>query len=334
MPTPTDLSYSPGLTQIAIEYKNKNLVADLAVPPTRHSAKSGKYKSYSVYDVFGIEGGAIGPTSQADEVDFDVTETAFAMDDFGFVGYVSQQAIDNADSPIQPFAAMTRKVTNKVLLKRERRVAQAILNTSNYAAGNQLDVAGAWAADVSVATGVTWGQLLTGLDACAAPPNVFVMDIATFRALQKAFSVLSAIKGTLAPQFVEQSTGPGKTGSLMVPDAIFCPALAQALGVDRVLVGSAWYASSAKGQTLTKARVWDLPNATKGGAAFLRVTQDEVDDLVWGMNMFWKEPLRTMTWMEPNRGADGSTAIKVVETTKMTLVANDAGYLFRDTLLT
>jgi len=332
MPLPVDVSYAPGLTRIAVEYQNKQLIADQVLPPMPHSAKSGKYKSYSVYDVFGIEGGMIGPTSQADELDYDVSETSFAMDDFGIVGWVSQQAIDNADAPVQPMQAMTRKVTNKVLLIRERRVAQAVLNTSNFATANKADVAGAWVK--TAPTFDIWSALRVGLDACLAPPNVFVVDINTFRSMQSNTTILAAIKGTLAPQFIEQEVGPAKTGAPRISDSVFCPALAQALGVDRVLIGSAWYASSKKGQTLTRARVWDLPNATKGGAAFLRVAQDQVEDVVWGMQLMWKQPLRVLTWFDPNRGADGSTAIKVVETTKVVLVANDVGYLFHDTLLT
>jgi hypothetical protein len=330
MPAPVSVSFAPGLTRIAVGYRNKQFIADQVLPPVPHSAKSGKYKSYSVYDEFGIDGGLIGPTSHADEMDFDVTETAFAMDDFGIKGWVSQQSIDNADAPIRPMEVMTRKVTRKVLRIRERRVAQAVLNTNNYATANKLDAAGGWA---TLSTDV-WGQLLTALDACAAPPNVFVLDIATFRKLQQNTTILGAIKGTLAPQFIEQTRGPGKTGEPMIPDSVFCPALAQALGVDRVVIGAAFYASSKKGQALTKARVWDLPNATKGGAALLRVSQDDDEDVVWGMQLFNKDPLRVSTWFDPDRGADGSTAVKVVETTKVVLVANDAGYLFFDTLLT
>ena len=330
MPTPIAVSYPPGLTSIALEYQNKAFIADHVLPLMPHTAKSGKYKSYSVYDEFDIEGGMIGPTSVADEIDFDVSETAFAMDDWGYLGWVSQQAIDNADAPMQPKEAMVRKVTRKLLRRRERRVAEAVLNTSNYASGNKVDIAGAWA----TASTDIWSKLLAGFDACAAPPNVMVMDIATFRAIQKNDKILAAIKGTLAPQFIEQTVGPAKTGAPQIPDSVFCPALATALGVDRVVIGAAWYASSKKGQTLTKKRIWDLPNATKGGAAFLRVAQDQVEDVVWGMQLMWKEALRIMTWFDPNRGADGSAAIKVVETTKIVLMADDAGYLFYDTLVT
>lgn len=330
MPQPSDFSFSPALTKIAVEYQNKQMIADQVLPLMPHSAKSGKYKSYDQYPDFDIEGGKLGPNSQADEVDYKVSETAFAMDDYGLKGWVSKQEENNAEAPMAPFKAMTRKVTKKVLRLRERRVAAAVLNVSNYAAGNQVDVAGAW----NTTTTDIMSALLTGIDACAEYPNVLVMDLATFRKIQINGPILAAIKGTLAPQFIEQAQGPAKTGSAFIPDSVFCPALAQALGLDKVIIGGAKYATSKRGQTVTKAAIWDLPNAGKGGAALLRVAQDQVEDVVWGMHLYWQQPLRAMTWFDPDRGADGSTAIKVVETTKIQLVANDAGYLFRDTLVT
>ncbi|MCO6436541.1 MAG: hypothetical protein J5J06_05590 [Phycisphaerae bacterium] len=330
MPQPTDLSFSPALTKIAVEYQNRRLIADQVLPLMPHSAKSGKFKSYDQYPQFDIEGGLLGPNGQADEIEYKVSETEFAMDDYGLKGWVSQQEINNAEAPMKPMADMTRKVTEKTLRLRERRVALAVLNASNYAAGNQVDVAGGW----TTTTTDAWGALLTGLDACAEYPNVMVMDLATFRKLQVNQTILAAIKGTLAPQFIEQTQGPAKTASAFIPDSVFCPALAQALGLDRVVIGGAKYATSKRGQTLTKAAIWDLPNAGKGGAAFLRVAQDQVADVVWGMHLYWQQPLRVLTWFDPDRGADGSTAVKVVETTKIQLVANDAGYLFKDTLVT
>lgn len=330
MPTPSSVSYSPGLTKIALAYSNKQYVCDRVLPHMPVDGKTGRYKSLDVEGEYDVEGGFIGPTGQADEIDFTVSETAFALDDYGKKGWVSQQTIDNAEAPIRPLETMTRRVTERVLRKRERIVAQAVLNTSNYAAGNQLDAGGLW---LTTTTDI-WGQMLTGLDACAAPPNVGVMDIATFRAVQRNEKILAAIKGTLAPQFVEQAKGPGKTGAVGISDAVVCKALSDALGLDNIYIGAAWYKTSKKGQAFTKARIWDLPNATKGGCAFLRVAKDQTEDVIWGANLFWKQPLRVMTWFDPDRGADGSTAVKVVETMKIQLMANDAGYLFRDTLLT
>jgi len=326
---PTDLQFDGRLTRIAVEYKNKQFIADQVMPPIPADKKSGTYKVYSVADEFLIDDALVGPTTEANEVEHDVTEDTFVCHDYALTGYVSQEDIDNADAPLKPMSATTKKVTRHIMRRRERRLAQAILNTNNFATANKLDVAGAWA---TLSTDV-WGQLLTGLDACAAPPNVLVLDVASFRAVQRNQTIIAAVKGTLEPQFIGQTKGPAKTAAADIPDAIFCPALAQALGLDRVVIGAAQFATSAKGQALTKGRIWDLPNAGKGGAALLRVAQDETEDVVWGMHLQWK-PRTVMTWQEPKRGAYGSTGIKVAETSGFKLVANDAGYLFQDTLVT
>ncbi len=317
------------LTRIAVDYKNKQFIADQVLPPIPVDKKTGRFKKYSQAEEFLIDDALIGPNSAANEIDETVTEDTFATDDYGLVQYVNQEVIDNAVAPLEPMSRATVKVMRHILRRRERRVAQAILNTNNYAAGNQIDIAGAWA---TLSTDI-WGQLLTGIDACAAPPNVMVLDVASFRAIQRNQTILAAIKGTLAPQFIEQIKGPSKTGSDPMPESVLCPALALALGLDKVLIGAAQFATSVKGQTLTKGRIWDLPNATKGGAALLRVTQDGVEDVIWGAQMQWKPP-QVMRWFTPERGAYGSTAIKVVETSTVKLIANDAGYLFRDTLVT
>lgn len=325
----TTLQFDGRLTQIARDYKNKAFIADLVLPPVPVPNKTGKFKQYSQAEEFLIDDALVGPNSEPNEIDESVTEDTFATDDYALNAFVSQEAIDNADAPIAPLRRATEKVMRHLLRRRERRVAQAVLNTSNYASGNQKDVAGAWA---TVTTDIV-ADLLEGYDACAAPPNVLVMDIATWRKVQRNDKILAAVKGTLQPQIVKGAAGAGATGSGGRGDLVNVPELAEWLGVDRVLIGAVLYATSVKGQALTKGKIWDLPNATKGGAALLRVSQDAIEDVIWGAQMQWKAPM-VMTWQDPKRGAYGGTYVKVAETSVVKVIANDAGYLFQDTLLT
>ncbi len=328
MPTDvTSLQFDGRLTRIALDYRNKQFIADLVLPPVPIPNKTGKYKVYSQAEEFLIDDALVGPNSTPNEVDETVSEDTFAADDFALSTFVSQEAIDNADAPISPLRRGTEKVMRHILRRRERRVAAAVLNTANYVAGNQVDVAGQWA----TLTFDALAQILAGIDACAAPPNIMVMDIATWRKLSRNTSILDAAKGTLKERLVKQRTGPAQTG--FSTEAVSVPELAEFLGLDAVYVGAAQFATSKKGQTLTKGRIWDLPNATKGGAALLRISQDQVEDVVWGAQFQWKAP-QVMTWQEPNRGAYGSTGIKVAETSGVKVIANDAGYLFQDTLVT
>jgi hypothetical protein len=285
---------------------------------------------YSQAEEFQIDDALVGPNSEPNEIDYKVTEDTFAADDYALVMYVSQEAIDNADAPLSPLRVATEKAMRHLMRRRERRVAQAILNTANYAAANQIDINAGW----NTLTTDIVSQILTGIDACAAPPNVMVMDVATWRKVSRNTPLLAAAKGTLREQIISQTRGPAKTGSLESSDAVSVPQLAEFLGLDYVFVGAAQYATSVKGQaTLTKGRIWDLPNATKGGAALLRVATTAIEDVVWGAQMQWKSPT-VMTWREEKRGAYGSVGIKVAESSGVKVIANDAGYLFADTLVT
>lgn len=317
------------LTNLALEYQNKAFIADRVLPPRPVPNKAGKYKAYSQADEFLIDDALIGPNSPANEIGYKVTEDTFACDDYGLKTWVSQEEIDNAVAPLAPMRKAVQKVMRHIMRRRERRVAQAVLNTANYATANKLDVQGAWA---TTSTDVV-SQLQTGVDACAAPPNTMVIDLKSFRALQRNEKLLAAIKGTLQPQMIGSAETPKMEGDPMAAASVSVTSLAAFLGLDLVLIGAATMATSVKGQTLTKGLIWDLPNATKGGAALLRVSQQDIDDVIWGAQFVWKPP-QVRQWNDPDRGAFGSTAVHVAESSTVKVIANDAGYLFHDTLLT
>jgi len=328
------MQFDGRLTRIAVDYKNKQFIADQVLPPIPVPSKTGKYKVYSQAEEFQIDDALVGPNSEPNEIDYKVTEDTFAADDYALVMYVSQEAIDNADAPLSPLRVATEKAMRHLMRRRERRVAQAVMNKSNFAAANQIDIAGAW---TTLTTDIV-SQILVGIDACSAPPNVMVMDIATWRKVSRNTPLLAAAKGTLREQFISQTRGPAKTGALESSDAVSVPQLAEFLGLDYVFVGAAQYATSVKGQaTLTKGRIWDMLTtggaAGGGGAALLRVATGAIEDVIWGAQMQWKPPT-VMTWREEKRGAYGSVGIKVAESSGMKVVANDAGYLFEDTLVT
>jgi len=328
------LQFDGRLTRIAVDYKNKQFIADQVLPPIPVPNKAGKYKVYSQAEEFLIDDALVGPNSEPNEVDYSVTEATFACDDYALETFVSQEAIENADAPLSPLRVATEKVMRHIMRRRERRVAQAVMNKTNYAATNQIDIAGAW---TTLTTDIV-AQILTGIDACSAPPNVMVMDIATWRKVSRNTPLLAAAKGTLREQIISQTRGPARTGEAASSDAVSVPQLAEFLGLDLVLIGAAQYATSVKGQaTLTKGRIWDMLTtggaAGGGGAALLRIATEAVGDVIWGAQMQWKPP-QVMTWQEPKRGAYGSVGIKVSESSGVKVIANDAGYLFEDTLVT
>lgn len=322
MPAELSLQFDGRLSNVSIQYKNPEYIADLVVPPTGVGQKQGKFKKYAKDERFTVPDTKVGAKSKPNEVEWSVTEDTYLCEDHGLEEFLSQEEIDNAESPIQPQSDTVEYVTNLVMLGKEQRIASAVFATGNYTAStNRLDVAGAWA---TLSTDAL-SQIEAGIDACFTPPNVMVMGIATWRKLARNQTILAAVKGTLAPQVI-------KSGSVAAP-SVNQQELAEYLGLDAVLIGRARKNTAKKGQAATYGYVWDGPNAGKGGAALIRVRAGAaLRDVLWGAQFAWKDRMvmRTPT----DRGAFGGEMIRVVECNVFKSIAPDCGYLFEDCLVT
>ena len=321
MPTVGELQFDGRLSNVAIQYNNPEYIADLVIPPTTVPKKLGKFKTYAKDERFTVPPTYVGPKSEANEVEWTTGEDTYTCEDHGLQEFVGNEEIDNAEAPLQPMRDTTEFVVGLLQLAKEIRAAAAIFATGNYAAGNQVDIEGGWATLSDDAL----TDIEAGIDACFVPPNVMVMGLPTWRKLSRNQTVLAAVKGTLAPQAMR--------GAGVARPQVNQAELAEYLGLDAVLVGRARENTAKPGQTAVFARVWDGTNATKGGAALLRVrAQGGLRDVVWGAQFAWKN--RQVFTYDTTRGAFGGKVVRVVESNVIKSIATDVGYLFKDCLAT
>ncbi|KPL10737.1 hypothetical protein AMJ85_05305 [candidate division BRC1 bacterium SM23_51] len=322
MPETSTLQFDGRLTNVAIEYTNPEYIADLVLPVIPTTRKNGTFKQFTKDERFTVPDTLVGPKSDPNEIDWSVDDVTFACKDHALEEFVSNEDIDNAESPIQPLAKGTERVMDAVMMRKEKRIADAIFLTTNYGASNQVDIEGGWATLSDDAL----TDIITGIDACFVPPNVMVMGLPTWRKLQRNATILAAVKGTLKEQTI-------KTPGGLARPTVNVQELAEYLGLDAVLIGRAKINTAKKGQTATYAPIWDGTTATKGGAALLRVKQGAViGDVVWGAQFTWKKA-QTFTY-DTKKGAYGGKYVRVVETTVEKVIATDVGYLFKDVLAT
>jgi len=321
MPTVGEMQFDGRLTNMSVQYTNPEYIADLAVPILSVPKKTGKYKTYAKDERFTVPPSYVGPKGDPNEVEWSTSEGTFTCEDHGFKEFISQEEIDDADVPLQPMADTTNFVTDLTMLAKEKRVADAVFNASNYAAGNQVDIAAGWATLSDDAL----TDIETGIDACFLPPTIMVMGLPTWRKLARNEKILAAVKGTLKPQAI-------KAGGVAAPE-VNAQELAEYLGLEAVLIGRARINTAKKGQTASYSRVWDGTNSGKGGAALLRVKQNPgTRDVIWGAHMHWKQ--RQVFTYPDTRGAFGGTVVRVVESNVVKVVCTDVGYLFKDCLVT
>lgn len=305
MPSVESLQFDGALTNVAVQFQNEALIADEIFPRLVVPNKEGTYKVYGKDEWFTVPNDLTGPDAAVNEVDWSASDATFACLDRGLEKFLSQEAIDNAVAPFTPQATTTKLVANLIGLGRENRVVAIVLAEANYDAGRQLDVAHAWD---TLTTDVV-AQINTAIDACFMAPNIMVMGPAVWNELQRNETLIAAIKGALQTQRV-------------TPEDV-----ASYFGLDKVFVGRAQYNSAVEGQTATYARAWDVNEA----CALLRVSPSPgTEDAMFGQTFQWgtKTTFNTPT----TRGARGGQMIRVVESVVESIVTNDVGYLFFNTI--
>jgi hypothetical protein len=149
---------------------------------------------------------------------------------------------------------------------------------------------------------------MTALDSVLMRPNVMVLGRAVYTKLMqhpklvKAFFGNSGDSGKVSKQF-----------------------LAELFEMDEVIVGEGWYNSAKPGQTATMARLWgkhaallvrDKQVSPEGGVTFGYTAE-------WGNRVGGRRE-------DPDIGLRGGVRVRVGESVKELIVANDLGYFFQN----
>ncbi len=305
MPDPLVVQADGRLTDIAVAYRNPQLIGDLALPRKPVGRKSGKYVTYTKADRFTVPDDKVGPKSKPNEVDWSTGEATYECLDYGYDDFVTADEIANADLPITPLADSTEFLADLADLAHEIRVAAVVFGAGNYPAANKATLAGndRW----SVAASDPIGAIQTAIDACFLDPDTLVLGAATWGYLRKHASILNAVK---------------PLGSVATRKGLASPQeVADLFGLDQCIVGRARYNTAKKGQTAVYARVWGAH------AVLLRTKGPGGRSPVFG-RVFQFGTKVAGRIDDPQRGLRGGTLVRVGQSTDEVVIAGDVAYMY------
>lgn len=314
------------LVEAAVAYRNRLYVADRVAPLLDGIAPEAKLLRVLKGAWFRDEATMMGPGSEAGRGGYRVDWLDVILKRWGFAKEVTDddRAADEAMGGIlDPDRRAIEFATDKVLLKREVRVASLIKTTawSGESAGGE-DAGGLWAAGsgntflADVKARKTTIQNNTGF-----LPNCLLIDNGTYESLTEESTVLDKIKYTQL--------------GVLTKDL-----LAAILDLDEVIVAGA-VTSSAKeskaGTDFTAARIWEN-TATKGmGFLFYRAPAP-ARDMPSSMYMArgrkgagYENGFRLSKWREDSKHQD---VYEVAENMDIVVTGADLGFMWKDTLLT
>lgn len=303
MPEPNSPAVNPILSEVSIQYRNNDFIADQILPIKGVNFKSGRYLKYAKADRFAIVDTKLGPKAEAKEVEWAATDATYSCKGEALKEFLGDDEKNNMPTPLQAEVDTTEFVTDLVQLAREKRVADLL--AANVPGANA-------AAKWNVAGTDVLSHVNTAIQSCFAPANTIIMSWDVLLALDANTDIKDRIKysqlGVLTTEL-----------------------LAKLFKVDRVIVGKSRYNSAKKGQNPVFAQVW----TDNVYAAYIN-PRPSPKTLTLGLsfteNLYAGGGYRVRTWREEKRGLGGGAMIQVETSIDEVLMATDVAYAIKDVL--
>lgn len=306
---------NPLLTSVALTYRNPKLIADSVLPRITVESPVFAYTQYTKEDAFTVPNTLVGRKGDVNEIDWTATQSTSQVEDHGL-----EEPIPNRDiaiararnaTNIDPEQRATELLSDLIALDREVRVAALVTATASYASGNfaTLSGTGQWS-DYTNSDPIT--AVLSALDGMLVRPNIGVIGRAVYTKLRMHPKVVAAVFA--------------QGGNAAVGGVASLQAIADLLEMDTLYIGEGWVNTAKKGQTASLSRVWGKD------AAFLYqnplAASTEQSTITFGYTAEWGN--RVAGSFEDNDiGLRGGVRVRVGESVKELVVANDVGYLFK-----
>lgn len=301
----------PELTAIAINYRNKQNIADQVMPRISPLGKEEfKYFKYNLKDGFTVPDTKVGRRSQVNEIEFTGEEVDSSTDDYGLEDPIPQVDIDSAmGSQHNPLQRSTEMLTDIIDLGREVRVANIVMSTASYAPTNVQVLTAADKID-AFATSDPLEMLEDALNQMVMRANTAVLPQGVWSVLRRHPKINKAV-----------NANSGDTGLATLH------AVAEMLELEQILIGRSWANVANIGQAP------DLQRAWQGGIALLHLNQlaDNRTGTTWGFTAPYKTRVVTQKF-DDKIGLRGGIRVRVGEGVKEVVSAPDLGYFLSDVL--
>lgn len=301
-PFPVD----PVLTGITIAYKNEEYIADAVLPRVPVGVQSYKYNKFDKQESFNIPNTRVGRKSNVNEVEFTATEASSTCLDYGLDDVIPQADINNArNTPYNPVSQATERLTDLVMLDREKRVSDLVFATATY--GSQVTTLSG-TDQFSDPSSDPLETIMDTKDGMIMRPNLLIVGQAVYSQLIRHPKVVKAFHGN--------------AGDYGRANASF---LAELFEVDRVLVGAAWRDTAKPGQTASITRLWGKH------AALLRITPNAGTGQLptFGFTAEWGSRF-SGSMNEQKVGLRGGTRVRVGESVDEAICAADFGWMIEN----
>ena len=294
-------------TAIAVGYSNRVYVADEVLPRVTVARKEYRYTEYPIGESFTVPDTRIGRRSSPTMVHFSASEKPGACADYGLEDAIPDDDVSNAPASANPVDRATMRLTDLLMIDRERRVADLVFRAAKYPSVSKVTLAGddRWSSDSADSDPIA--DIVGAMEGMVVPPTHLLLGSEVWRHLRTHKVVLQAVHRTDGDR--------GIASRQAVADLFDLPG--------GIVVGQAWINSKAPGQAPVLRRVWGKsallyrrdPNADASGPPTLGITASY-------------RGREVRSGFDAQLGARGAHRVRVVDSVEERIIAPLAGYLF------
>lgn len=237
MPTASGGHIDQYLTNYSRKLTNTRFVAEMCatvVPVGKDTDKVATYGNEHLRRVSSLR----APGSPPNDVDYTTSSIDYILNEHALRDLVTDEEVENADSPLTPREDAAANVQERVLIEREKEMADHLFSTAIWSQNTTLSGTSQWS---DFANSDPFKDVRTGqnsvLKNSLRVPNTMVMGYEVLKSLIDHPDVLDRIKYTSAAS--------------VTPEI-----LARLFDVERVLVGSAVENTAKEGATDSLAYIW------------------------------------------------------------------------------
>lgn len=242
--TGRDLHIDQLLSNVAMQYRPMNMIADLVAPVVPVGKQSDSFPVWSQADALRIEVDTRAPGFPARKITRDVSTDTYFAKNYALAVDLTLEDRENMDAAYigELRAGRARFLKSKITLNWEKRLADKVTSGSNV--GSYSTVASDWM-DHANGKSVPLDNMNTAIqnvqDSTGYKPNRCIMGELAWRHFRQHADVISILYGN-------SGTGQPRYASREQVKALF--------EFDEFLVGGAYYNSAEEGQTGVIAPLW------------------------------------------------------------------------------
>lgn len=299
------------LTNVSSAYIPDGCVAEQILPSINSKNFTGKLAKYGTNHLR-IESTVVGGRGKFRQVESIVrSQSSYEIEGHGLEGIVTKEDYANVELPYDAEKDETIGVSTILLLEKEKGLADALGDTAILTQNVTLAGVDQYSDFINSDPIDDFSTARAAVRAgCGALPNVAILDWAVFNKLRFHPQMLDAL-----------GFNKNRPGGLKENE------MAQALGVDKVIIPNAMYESAKEGQTSSLAAVWGknivfavLPDSAKPYQV----------SLGYRIQLAGEQPRKVTKWDIPN--PDGAKSILVTDYYDMFLSNVLAAYLIKSAI--